>query len=157
VSPLRLVTVLLAALTAGACDSGSAPADAAPADAAPADAPHAVDAAGDAPAPTDAPPGDRIVTGDASNAACTFNADCPDWERCECDETTGCFCRIGPRGTGACGVDPCVDGDDCVTSLCVEGNGGVYYCSCPCTDNGSCGPQLPNCTDIAFLGRVCVR
>ncbi|MBI5607588.1 MAG: hypothetical protein HY902_01760 [Deltaproteobacteria bacterium] len=139
---------------------------------------HAADAANDAAA--------DLVAGDAGDAAaadvaaevatsdaaadsaedavssmkdCTFNADCIAAERCECSETAGCFCKTGPRGTGKAGVDPCKDGQDCETSLCVEGPAyqTSYYCSGPCTTADDCGPKLPLCANIAFLGKVCIR
>jgi hypothetical protein len=49
-----------------------------------------------------------------------------------------------------------VDGNDCATALCVEGNG-AFYCSGPCGSPSDCGPHLPLCSNIAFLGPVCVR
>lgn len=94
--------------------------------------------------------------GTSSNLPCSFNDDCPAAERCECDEAEGCFCRIGARGTGANGVDTCVDGNDCASALCLEGQDG-YYCSGECADESDCGPALPLCADIAFVGRVCIR
>jgi len=94
--------------------------------------------------------------GRGSGAECTFNADCPSSERCECDEATGCFCFAGVRGTGRNGVAPCVTSNDCETALCVEGDGG-FYCSGPCTGPGDCGPRLPRCSNIAFIGRICIR
>lgn len=92
-----------------------------------------------------------------SGAACVFNDDCPAAERCECDEATGCFCRTGMRGTGVSGVDTCTDGNDCATSLCVEGSDGMFYCSGPCATDMDCGPALPRCIDVATLGRICAR
>lgn len=91
-----------------------------------------------------------------SNLECTFNADCPSAERCECELALGCLCRTGARGSGKAGVDPCVDGNDCETALCVEGNG-LYYCSGPCSSPADCGPNLPRCTYVTFLGEICVR
>jgi hypothetical protein len=88
---------------------------------------------------------------------CTFNKDCPADQRCECDEATGCFCATGARGTGQNGVDTCTDGNDCASSLCIEGQGGAFYCSDECETDDDCGEALPTCTDIAFLGRVCIR
>lgn len=90
---------------------------------------------------------------------CTFNADCAVDRRCECDEVEGCFCQPGARGTGVNGVDPCVDGNDCASALCVEGPGtsDVFYCSDACVTNDDCGPMLPQCAEITFLGRVCIR
>lgn len=100
--------------------------------------------------------GGTTDAGPGSGGACTFNADCPDAERCACTEADGCACQTGARGTGESGVDACVDGNDCETSLCVEGTDD-FYCSGPCVDETDCGPALPVCADIAFLGRVCIR
>ena len=118
----------------------------------------APDASVDAGAPTDG--GDTVpdagVPGGGSRSACTFNSDCPADERCECDESEGCLCLTGPRGTGRSGVDACVSGNDCESSLCVEGWGGDF-CSGPCTSATDCGPRLPLCASIAFIGDICIR
>ncbi|MFY0584093.1 hypothetical protein ACN28S_66060 [Cystobacter fuscus] len=112
----------------------------------------------DAGAPTDG--GDTVpdagVPGGGSRSACTFNSDCPADERCECDESEGCLCLTGPRGTGRSGVDACVSGNDCESSLCAEGWGG-FFCSGPCASNSDCGPQLPLCAYITFIGDMCIR
>jgi hypothetical protein len=103
---------------------------------------------------------DAAVTTDAgpgSGSPCTFNVDCPAAERCECDEATGCACHPGTRGTGVNGVDTCVTGNDCETALCVEGNGGPFYCSGECSSSAQCASHLPVCSSIAFVGRVCIR
>ncbi len=92
----------------------------------------------------------------SSGLDCTFNSDCPLAERCECADFA-CTCQIGQRGTGVAGVDPCIDGNDCESSLCVEGNGGIYFCSGECTSAAQCGPNLPLCANIAFIGQVCIR
>ena len=104
--------------------------------------------------------GDNGDNGDPQESTedpCTFNEDCIAEERCECDIEEGCFCRLGPRGTGQSGVDTCDDGNDCETALCVEGHDDLYYCSGPCEDEDDCGPALPVCADIAFVGRICIR
>ena len=88
---------------------------------------------------------------------CSFNSDCPTDERCGCDETTGCFCECGERGTGVNGVDTCSEGNDCESALCVEGPAGDYYCSGECVDENDCTGALPICSDIAFVGRICIR
>lgn len=95
----------------------------------------------------------------SSNADCTFNADCVASERCECDEIKGCLCKFGPRGTGKSGVDACKDGNDCETALCIEGppSDGNFYCSGPCASAGDCKGKLPICSNIAFVGKVCIR
>ena len=111
----------------------------------------------------EAGPGDADIGHDAdwdedgSLLECTFNRDCPEDRRCECDELEGCYCRVGERGTGRNGIDTCEDGNDCASSLCVEGPGGVFYCSDECEDDEDCGPNLPICRDIAYLGRICIR
>jgi hypothetical protein len=88
---------------------------------------------------------------------CTFNADCGAGLRCGCDEATGCACEEGARGTGVSGVDTCVDGNDCATSLCVEDSDDTFTCSGPCDDDTDCAERLPVCSDIAFIGRICIR
>jgi hypothetical protein len=104
--------------------------------------------------------GSDAVTG----AECSFNDDCVAAERCECEETTGCFCRPGMRGTGESGVDECTSGNDCASAVCVEGptDGPVvdpptFYCSGPCVTDDDCTGMLPMCLDVAFVGRICVR
>lgn len=89
--------------------------------------------------------------------SCTFNADCPTAERCECDESTGCFCQPGQRGTGKNGVDVCKTGNDCETSLCNEGSDGNFYCSGPCNQDSDCAAKLPLCANISFVGKICIR
>ena len=93
----------------------------------------------------------------SAGAACTFNRDCIASQRCECDETAGCFCADGARGTGQNGIDPCTTGDDCTSALCVEGPDGGSFCSDECSDPSGCTGALPLCEDIATLGMVCVR
>ncbi len=136
---------------------GDAPADAATGDGGP-DTATAADSAADTAADSGA---DTAAGVDAVSTMkdCTFNADCIASERCECSETAGCFCKIGPRGAGKSGVDPCKDGQDCQTSLCMEGPTyqTSYFCSGPCKTAQDCGPMLPICSNIAFLGKVCIR
>ncbi|MGI5865309.1 MAG: hypothetical protein ACOX6T_25090 [Myxococcales bacterium] len=96
-------------------------------------------------------------SGESTFDPCSFNSDCIPSERCECDESTGCLCVIGARGTGVNGVDQCNDGNDCESAVCLEGPGDVLYCSGPCVTADDCGPQLPICADIAFVGRICIR
>ena len=97
--------------------------------------------------------------GGGSGKACAFNRECPSAERCECSESAGCVCKTGPRGTGKNGVDTCKDGNDCESSLCVEGpaSGTAFYCSDECTTAAQCKGALPVCADIALVGRICVR
>jgi len=88
---------------------------------------------------------------------CSFNADCQRALRCACTEEDGCACAEGTRGTGQSGVDSCTSGDDCATSLCLEGPGDELICSGPCVDDDDCGGALPVCAEIAFVGRICIR
>ncbi len=99
-----------------------------------------------------------VVAGDlGAGASCTFNRQCVAEARCACDEQTGCFCELGPRGTGKNGVDPCTSSNDCQSSLCVEGPGGISYCSDECDTVAQCGGMLPRCLDVSFIGRICAR
>jgi hypothetical protein len=120
------------------------------------------DAGGDAASDARADVGDGAVDaivydGAGSHAPCAFNRECPSDERCVCDETTGCECQFGPRGTGKNGVDACAGGNDCESSVCLEGPGGAYVCSGECASNADCGGKLPLCTDVALVGKICVR
>ncbi len=92
-----------------------------------------------------------------AGASCTFNRDCQLALRCQCDLDAGCACAPGPRGTGQSGVDRCDSGNDCASSVCVEGPAGVYYCSGECVTSADCTGALPLCSDIALVGRICVR
>lgn len=87
---------------------------------------------------------------------CTFNRDCATPDRCECVDGT-CACKPGARGSGKNGVDTCASGNDCASSICVDGSDGKQYCSDECTTNASCATALPRCLDVAGLGRICVR
>ena len=95
----------------------------------------------------------------ADGDQCTFNRDCQSALRCECEEPNGCFCKPGARGTGKNGVDPCDSGNQCESSLCVEGpTDGESFCSDECKDETECGGQLPRCLPIPGLGaNVCTR
>ncbi|MBS2016768.1 MAG: hypothetical protein JST00_28040 [Deltaproteobacteria bacterium] len=108
--------------------------------------------------------GKDVTTRDANGpgeagADCTFNYDCQLALRCECDEATGCACAPGARGTGRNGVDTCDSGNQCVSSVCVEGpgDGGTFYCSDECKDDTECTGKLPLCTNVAFVGKICIR
>ncbi len=92
----------------------------------------------------------------ATGAACTFNRECSAADRCECIDSL-CTCRTGARGTGKNGIDTCTSGNDCASSLCVEGSDGKEYCSDECATDASCSGALPRCLDVAGLGRICVR
>lgn len=89
---------------------------------------------------------------------CSFNHDCQLALRCECDEKTGCSCQPGARGTGQNGIDTCDSGNQCASSLCVEGpNPDESICSDECTDPSDCTGKLPKCIPVAFVGTICVR
>lgn len=162
----RFATLLALLLLAGCDDSPPAGTDAGgPLDAGGMDAGTGADAGGtdaggtdaggtDAGSPTDA----AVPSSDAAEGAlCSFNRECAAIARCECDETTGCMCATGPRGTGVNGVDTCTSGNDCASSVCVEGPSSDYYCSDECGTDADCTGPLPRCIDIAFVGRICVR
>lgn len=89
---------------------------------------------------------------------CVFNYDCQLALRCECDQGV-CTCEPGARGTGQNGITACDGGEDCASSLCVEGPGdsGVHYCSDECVSNADCTGQLPKCEAISFIGKICIR
>jgi hypothetical protein len=85
---------------------------------------------------------------------CSFNADCGEGLRCACDGA--CACEVGARGTGRLN-DACVSGNDCASSVCLDGPPPSTLCTEACVDDGDCGGDLPICADIAFVGRVCIR
>ena len=164
--PARALTVLIAASGCGSsatpsnggaltADSTTGTGDSAGSDTASADTALPQDSSASA----DASAADVAADVASSNADCTFNADCIASERCECDEIKGCLCKFGPRGTGKSGVDACKDGNDCETALCIEGppSDGNFYCSGPCASAGDCKGKLPICSNIAFVGKVCIR
>lgn len=93
--------------------------------------------------------GDGVVGDD-----CSFNADCGEGLRCACDGA--CACEAGDRGTGQLN-DACVDGNDCASSVCLDGPPPSTLCTVACVDDDDCGGDLPLCADIAFVGRVCIR
>lgn len=145
----RLSGALCAVVLLAACGSGGAGMDAA----------TGADAAGDATTGTDA-----VTTGDVpsnpdgtAGVMCSFNRDCAQGFRCECTEADGCACRMGVRGTGTNGVTVCTSGNDCASSVCVEGPDGMSYCSDECIDGMGCRGMLPQCTEVSFVGRICVR
>lgn len=146
----RLSGALCAVVLLAACGSGGAAMDAST---------MAETGAGDAATGTDA-----VVMGDVpsnpdgtAGVVCAFNKDCAQGLRCECTEADGCACRMGARGTGRNGVTVCTSGNDCASSVCVEGPDGMSYCSDECVDGMGCMGMLPQCTDVSFVGRICVR
>ncbi|MBX3196830.1 MAG: hypothetical protein KF894_01635 [Labilithrix sp.] len=90
---------------------------------------------------------------------CAFNRECQAALRCECDEATGCFCKPGPRGTGKVGVDTCTSGNDCESSICIDGpTDDEMICSDECQDETECGGKLPRCIAIVGIPEpICVR
>lgn len=90
-----------------------------------------------------------------AGASCSFNRECLASERCECSESNGCRCATGPRGAGALGAS-CTNGNDCASSLCVEGPMG-FVCSDECSSNAQCSGVLPRCVSVATLGMICAR
>jgi hypothetical protein len=94
--------------------------------------------------------------GDAgAGDVCAFNRDCGEGLRCEC--SGDCVCAPGDRGFGKNGLDTCAGGNDCESSVCVEDSNGGFTCSGECVDDGDCQTSLPFCTDVAFVGRICIR
>lgn len=89
-------------------------------------------------------------------ALCAFNRECPDSQRCECTEEDGCFCAPGARGTGELG-ESCEDGNDCVSSVCLEGPDDALLCSIECENEEQCGGALPRCTEVVLVGKICTR
>lgn len=95
-----------------------------------------------------------------AGAECAFNRDCKLALRCECDEDTGCSCQPGARGTGKNGVDGCDSGNQCASSLCVEGPGdaGESFCSDECKDDKDCTGKLPRCIPVFGIPEpICAR
>ncbi len=138
---LALLTSLPFALVHCSEDKGGSPADSG----------TSVDAAG-----KDAAAEDAADDGGAVGTECAFNRECTRAARCECVDGN-CACALGPRGTGKIGVDSCTSGNDCESSVCLEGPNDALVCSDECTTNDDCGGSLPQCTDVALLGRICVR
>ncbi len=154
--------LLALCLVVSACDAGSGM----PVPASPDGAVDAADATGNNPdgatvpdASNDTSAPDVAVDVDTreGGGACSFNRDCIAAERCECDETLGCRCVPGARGTGRAGLDRCASGNDCASALCVEGTGGAMLCSDACTAAAECPAALPRCVNIASVGRFCAR
>jgi hypothetical protein len=103
--------------------------------------------------------GSTVVDGPGTDGTvCSFNRDCHAALRCECDQTAGCACKPGARGTGRNGIDACTSGDACASSVCVEGPPDAgSFCSDECLTSAQCTGMLPLCSDIAFVGRICIR
>ncbi len=107
----------------------------------------------------DAKPTGRVDGPGEVGAACEFNRDCKAALRCECDLSKGCACATGARGTGKNGVDTCDGGNQCSSSLCIDGPvAGEMVCSDECKDAGDCTGKLPRCLAVAgFSEMICVR
>lgn len=85
---------------------------------------------------------------------CSFNDECRLDLRC--DEDKGFVCAPGARGTvGFAG--PCDSSNDCANAVCLEGPDGGFFCSDRCVDEKNCQEPLPLCSNVAFLGKVCIR
>lgn len=170
---MKFLSLLIVLLASSACgDDDTAPdaatdaaRDASMADAAAIDAGE--DATTDATTDIDAPATDASTDAstdagidapatDAGPIECAFNRECPGTMRCECDEATGCSCAPGDRGEGTIG-DSCATGNECASSVCLEGPGDALMCSEECAGPSDCRAPLPVCADIAFVGRICVR
>jgi hypothetical protein len=119
--------------------------------------PPVLDAAadGDARSPvSDAGPYLQTYGDAGAGADCEFNRSCAMGLRCEC--TAGnCACKAGARGTGRNGIDSCVDGQDCGSSICIQPAVGSY-CSDECKTSSDCGPKLPVCKLVfGFTSKIC--
>jgi len=92
------------------------------------------------------------------DAICSFNWDCQTTLRCECDETTGCACKPGARGTGRNGIDP-VHQQQRVRERGVRRGPARLgiVCSDECGTSADCVDKLPLCQTISFVGRICIR
>ena len=84
-----------------------------------------------------------------AGAECAHNRDCQLALRCECEDGV-CGCQPGARGTGKNGIDTCTSGNDCASSICVEGSDGSF-CSDECKDDTDCTGSLPKCFPIVGL------
>ncbi len=103
--------------------------------------------------------GPTIIDGPGeAGAECAFNRECKAALRCECSVSAGCACAVGVRGTGQNGVTPCSDGNACASSVCVEGPpDSGSFCSDECKTSADCTGKLPLCSNVAFVGRICIR
>lgn len=103
--------------------------------------------------------GPTIIDGPGeAGAECAFNRECKAALRCECSLSAGCACAVGVRGTGQSGVTPCSDGNACSSSVCVEGPpDSGSFCSDECKTSADCTGKLPLCSNVAFVGRICIR
>jgi hypothetical protein len=162
---LSLASLLAAAAVAVACSSTDTTA---PSDDPDANLPGRADADRPTPGPDADKPSDAgadVKTAKDANgpgeagAECSFNRDCQSALRCECDESTGCACKLGTRGTGQNGVDACDSGNQCASAVCLEGPPDAgFFCTDECAGPADCPTTtLPQCTNVAFVGQVCTR
>ena len=88
---------------------------------------------------------------------CAFNRECQLALRCH-DNGVSFTCSTGTRGTGRLGIDPCDSGDQCASSVCLEGPDGGDFCSDECADPSECAGVLPRCIAVSFFpAKICVR
>lgn len=85
---------------------------------------------------------------------CSFNHDCQLGLRCECNGL--CSCTPGMRGTTPPGAG-CMDGNDCESSVCLEGPNDVLVCSDECETGADCPANLPICQLVVSVGKICTR
>lgn len=138
-------------------DAGSADAsvDARTVDSGSGDSGSAVDAGADG--GSDAGSADAGSEDAGPPLACAFNRECPDEMFCDSDDCeAGCLCKPGARGTGGLGA-ACASGNQCASSVCLEGPGDELMCSIECASSEDCADPLPSCADVAFVGQICVR
>lgn len=105
----------------------------------------------------DAKPGKDASGPGEAGTECFFNHDCQSALRCDCDEDFNCSCQPGVRGTGQNGIDTCDSGNECASSLCVEGPAGSgFICSDECSSPSDCTGKLPRCLSaggVSFCAR----
>lgn len=116
------------------------------------------DAKADAKVAEDARSPDEVDGPGTTGTECFFNSDCKKALRCQCDDYE-CTCKAGVRGTGTVGATTCTSGEDCASSLCIDGPAvGQSVCSGACKTAADCGGLLPRCVEISpFPSKICVR
>ena len=84
----------------------------------------------------------------AEPTPCATNSDCAAHEYCDqdsCDpDTLVCECKVGARGTKACGEAIELSANECESAIAMDAVDGTY-CSCFCEDNSGCPTTLPDC------------